>query len=91
VGVLIISVVLALAGYRRRDKRLFFTGLSAFGLLICMAGTVMILLFGLDETYDNVQQALVSGAVMGFGIAVLCIGILGMLRPTMIWPDKPHA
>jgi hypothetical protein len=48
--VLTLAIVLGAVGIWKRDKRLFFVGLSACGLLILVAGILMTLVFALDGT-----------------------------------------
>jgi len=91
-GILIVASVLLLAGYRRKDGRLFFTGLSSFGLLILLFGIFMVMVGDFEVGSGSSLALLVVGGALGVGIAVVAIGTIGLARPSILWPDdSPHA
>ncbi len=82
---------MGIAGFVLKGKRLFFIGVWALGSLLCLVGVFMYLVIGLDWTEHSALPLLLTGIAIGSGIAVFVLGLLGVLRPTLIWPDKPHA
>jgi predicted phage tail protein len=86
-GLLIVCLVLVSVGYRKKDKRLFFTGVGAFGLLITSTGAIIVLMTDPWGSATAIQM-LVTGAVLGAGIAMTVLGVLGMVMPGSIWPDR---
>lgn len=87
-GVLIVAVVLLLGGFRRRDKKLFFIGLSALGVLTLMGGVFVIMSGVVEGGSRSDYGMLASGVVLGAGIIMFALGVTGFVRPSVLWPDK---
>lgn len=88
VGVLIVATMFLLIGFFNKNKKILFMGVACTGLLFLFGGAAMLALASTEGDSSSKIGAFIIGSAIGVGITVLVLGLAGMARPTVVWPDK---